>query len=393
MKKTVSLFLLISIIISMALGLTSCSEGEEIPDGMQLVAGGESLGYYFYAPKEWVVSNVGSIKSAYASRVDTSSISFTEVYPADFLPEGCEDANQYFFDSYFTDSLKEFPTQPKVANEAGENVIFGKEGESADAAKKYSFTYDYFDYTANETVKLGFMQILIRKADRYYIFSYSASLAQRAATAETYYDYYLGDDETKGKVYEVIDNFRFLDKKGEAQTPDFTRDSDGYILISDSALSGFQLYVPDGFSQDFSSAIVSATHSDGSNINMTEANGTNENVNTYMLRRFGELESIVGKGNVKYTEKVSENGEPQYDPNGKKVVDYKSIKFGNAEAANAYEYSITYNGEVYKVYQVIVIDGWTLSYKGYVFTYTAKEANYSLHYDDIIKTIEKVVFK
>ena len=45
------------------------------------------------------------------------------------------------------------------------------------------------------------------------------------------------------------------------------------------------------------------------------------------------------------------------------------------------------------MYQVIVIDGWTLSYKGYVFTYTAKESNYDLHLDEISKIIDKVRFK
>ena len=151
------------------------------------------------------------------------------------------------------------------------------------------------------------------------------------------------------------------------------------------------MYVPETFMSDYSSAIVSATHTDGSNVNMTEANGTNENVNTYVLRRFGELKSIVG--DVEYRTKIDEDGNPLYDSQGRPVVDFESISFGNAEAANAYEYSFTYNGEKYKVYQVIVIDGWTLSYTGYVFTYTAKEANYSLHFAEVQKMIEKVRFK
>ena len=211
MKKIGALLSLITIFFTSVLCLFSCSGNSDVPDGMQLVAGGENLGYYFYAPEEWTVSNIGEIKSAYASRVDTSSVSFAEVYPSDFLPDG-SDAENYFFNSYFNDSLSEFPNPPKVSNPGGENIIFGKEGESADRAKKYTFTYEYFDYTANQTFKFGFMQILIKEADRYYIFTYSASMEDRGS-GKTYYDYYLGSEDKKGKIDEVIENFRFVDKK------------------------------------------------------------------------------------------------------------------------------------------------------------------------------------
>lgn len=391
MKKIVALLSLIAITVTLTFSLFSCS-GDDVPEGMQLIAGGESLGYYFYGPEEWTISNIGSVKSAYASRVDSSSISLTEVYPVDFLPDGVEGADEYFFDSYFKNSLSEFPNEPKVSNPDGENIIFGKEGEAADKAKKYTYTYEYFDYTAGKTFNFGFMQILLKKAERYYIFTFSASMAERNATGKSYYSFYLGDDEKPGKIYDVINNFRFVEKSGDDKADGgLKKDSDGYILISDEELCGFNMYVPDGFNKDYASAIVSATHSDGSNVNMTEANGTNENVNSYMLRRFGELDSIVD--DIKYELHYDEDGKPALDPNGKEVIAYKTIKFGNAEAANAYEYSFTYNGEVYKVYQVIVIDGWTLSYKGYVFTYTAKEANYSSHLDEISKIIDKVRFK
>ena len=391
MQKFIALLSLIAITVTSVFCLSSCSDEEKVPEGMQLIAGGESLGYYFYGPEEWTISNIGSIKSAYASRVDSSSISLAEVYPADFLPDGVEGADEYFFGSYFKNSLSEFPNEPKLSNSDGENILFGKEGEAADKAKKYTYTYEYFDYTAGKTFNLGFMQILLKKADRYFIFTFSASMAERNATGKSYYSFYLGDDENPGKIYDVINNFKFVEKINDEPSEEAIRDEDGYILISDSALSGFEVYVPESFKEDYSSAIVSATHSDGSNINMTEANGTNENVNAYMLRRFGELDSIVD--DIEYELHYDENGKPALDPNGKEVIAYKSIKFGNAEAANVYEYSFTYNGETYKVYQVIVIDGWTLSYKGYVFTYTAKEANYSLHMDEISKIIDKVRFK
>jgi hypothetical protein len=393
MKKIGSMMLSVAILAITVLSLFSCTGGGDAPEGMQLVAGGERLGYYFYAPDEWTVSNIGRIKSAYVSRVDTTSVSFTEVAPKDFLPDGKESADEYFFNSYFADSLKEFKGEPKVANPDGENIIFGKEGESADKAKKYTYTYEYFDYTANKTFNIGFMQILLRKGESYYIFTYSASMETRNGADRSYYDFYLGSGDGKSKIDKVINNFRFVTRVEGEDKKEPTVDADGYILISDAALSGFKLYAPSDFTSDYSSAIVSATHSDGSNINMSEANGTNEDVNSYMLRKFGELESIID-GTVSYEVKKNEAGETEYASDGKTaIVNYTSIKFGNAEAANAYEYSYVYRGETYRVYQVIIIDGWTLSYRGYVFTYTAKDANYALHFDDIMKTVDKARFE
>ena len=127
MKRIIALLSLIAITASSVFCLFSCSDEDKAPEGMQLIAGGESLGYYFYGPEEWTISNIGPIKSAYASRVDSTSISLTEVYPVDFLPDGKESTDEYFFGSYFTDSLSEFAGEPKISNPDGENIIFGKE--------------------------------------------------------------------------------------------------------------------------------------------------------------------------------------------------------------------------------------------------------------------------
>ena len=369
--------------------LAGCS-GSDTPDGMQLVAGGESLGYYFYAPEEWTPSNVGEIKAAYISRVDATSVSFAEVKSFDKMPDGV-DKSEYFFGQYFTDCLEEFSNPPKLSNPDGEEMIFGKEGESADKAKKYTYTFEYFDTDANETFKFGVMQILIREGDRYYIFTYTASMEEKLS-GTTMYDYYLGNEEDEGKVQKIISEFRFvpITESEEAKKPEL--DEDGFALISDAELSGFSLYAPAEFKADFASAIVSATHADGSNITFTEAKGTNENVNAYMLRRLNQLAQIIDS-EINYEFMLDEDGNYILDPNGEKVIAYKAIDFGNADAANAYEYTFTYNGSEYHVYQVIAVEGWTLSYRGYVFTYTAKAENYSLHIDDIMKTIEKVDFK
>ena len=390
MKKIGVLLIVLTILATSLLSLTSCSGGSDIPDDMQLVSGGENLGFYFYAPEEWTVSNVMGIYSAYASRVDRSSVSFAEVNIRDLIPDG-RSADDYFFNSYFADSLKEYKNAPTVSKPEGETVFFGKEGEAADAAKKYTFTFEYNQN--NKLTTYGCMQILIKKADRYFVFQYTASLEKRSGTDTSYYDYYLGTDEDS-KLAMVMNEFRFVNKvESEEEKIEYEKDSDGYILISDSELSNFDLFVPESYKVDYSSAIVSATHADGTNINMTVTEGTNENVNTYMRNKLIRLSQIVE--NVEYGYQYDENGEQMFEDEEKKipVIKYESIDFAGALRSYAYEYTYTYNGEEYYVYQVIAIDGWIMRYKGYVFTYVTSVQNYEAHKDELQKILAKVDFE
>ena len=361
MKRKLSIILLAAVAIASIFAFSSCSNKSEIPSGMQLVAGGKADGYYFYAPEEWTVSNIGEIKSAYASRVDTTSVSFCEIDVKSMIPSEIN-ASEYFFTSYFNDGLSEYPESAKMeVTLDAETAVFGKKGEDADKAIKYTYNYEYSEH------KFGFMQILMQENDRFFVFTYCALLEERSDD-KTFYEYYLE------KIQTVIDEFRFIEVTEEKEEIEYKKDKDGYILVTNKDLAGFDLYVPDAFRPEYSSAIVSTTHSDGSNINMTEAMMTgNLTVEGYFKYRKEELSAFV----TDFTE----------------IETFKTISFGNADSAYSYEYTFVYNGEKYHIYQVFVIEGPILLQDGYVFTYTAKEANYSLHYDEIQTVIEKVNFK
>ena len=363
MKRLAALTLAIAVIICSLLALSSCSNESDIPDGMQLVYGSDSTGYRFYAPEEWTVSNLDGIKSAYVSKLDITSISFAEVDP---LPSNIGiDESEYFFGAYFNDSLSEFPEAMKLnVTVNGEQTVFGKEGEKADKAVKYVYSYEYSEH------KFGFMQILMNKGERFFIFTYTALLEEKSEGV-TYYDHYLEE-----KVLSVIDNFRFTPPTADKSEPiEYEKDADGYSLISNPALAGFSLYVPEGFECDYSSATVSATHADGSNLNMSEATmtGNNMTVSDYWKIRKAELSAIVGE-----VTEINVN-EP--------------TTVGNSKYAFSFEYTFVYNGEVYHVYQVLAVEGVFLFQNGYVFTYTAKEANYNTHFESIKTVLEKVDFR
>ncbi len=368
MKK----LLVILFIFTCIFALASCGEGSDVPDGMQLVFGGNDVGYCFYAPEEWLTSNVGEIKSAYISRVNDTSVSFAEIKITDR-----DDPEVYFFGDYFEDSLAEFPTQPTVLVN-GEAATFGQGDFAADKAQKYIYNYTHREaiYKDSETVeykeiKFSFMQIFVSKGDRLFIFTYSARDNAEENGGKSNYETYLE------KAQSVIDNFRFVEISQEGEKPEDTeieKDEDGFILVSDKVLSGFDFYAPENFSSDLNSAIVSVVHEDGSSVSMSRATGTGVSAKLYWEKRKADLEAIC--------ESVTE------------IEIEKEATLGNASSPLygswcwSYEYEYVYHGTTYRVYQILALDG----QNGYVFTYTAKSEFYEAHIDDVQKMISKVRF-
>ena len=108
----------------------------------------------------------------------------------------------------------------------------------------------------------------------------------------------------------------------------------------------------------------------------------------FAVRTAGLHEILVEKkdedGNV-----ITEN-----DCSERQVIKYERLEdFGGAINAYAYEYTYSYNGESYYVYQVIAIDGWVMNYKGYVFTYVTNIENKEAHAEELQKILSKVDFE
>jgi hypothetical protein len=357
MKKLLCLLL---IAVSL-LAFTGCGDKSGIPEGMQLVGGGDGAGYHFFAPEEWIAENLGEIDIVYVSRVDTTSVSFTEIDPQAFVkPDPAKSDTEFFLNDYFNSVKSEFPSDTKFTT-YGAATILGTRETKADGAVKYVYTYSYNGH------RFGFIQILAHNAGRYYILTYSASLDKPKSGDTSKYDYHMQSFQ------KIVDNFRFSDKVTKKPEPTYSKDADGDILATDKKLAGFSLYLPEEFKVDYSSAIVSATHSDGSNVTMTKATATGMNIGDYWQLRKKELSSIVTEI--------------------KEVNIIKSTSLGNSKSAAAYEYTYVYNGETFHVYQIFAIHGATrFSQKGYVFTYTATDDNFDLHFEEINRIIKKVQF-
>ncbi|MBQ9069778.1 MAG: hypothetical protein IJY23_00320 [Clostridia bacterium] len=336
MKKFISLL----IIISCALGLLSCGNKSDIPEGMQLVRGGEDVGYYFYAPEEWTVSNQGNISAAYASNVDTSSVTYVECDMPDVTVK-----------EYFDSSLTEFPTLPTVVTDNKE-ITFG----NADSAIMFEYEHEYSGH------KFRTMQIFTKYGSRFGIFTFNSPLENISSTDVVQYNYY------KEKIDKVIVNFKYVTKSVESAPETPKADSDGYVLVSDKKIAKFSLYLPAEFEVEYSSGMVSGKLPDGSNVNMTRATSTGVVVSDYWESRKEELSAIVTNLNV-----ISEN---------------VPATLGDSSRAFAYEYTFVYNNTTYHVYQVLAVT----TFNGFVFTYTAEDSNYNSHIETVKKIAEKVEF-
>ena len=337
MKKTISLVLALITIFGAACSLASCSDSD-VPYGMQLIRGGEELGYYFYGPEEWVVANSESegIACSYVSKLNNTSVTLVEAK----LPS-------VEINRYFAEELQKFPESFGV-----EVTLDLKESSFGNAEKAYkvSYTYTYGEY------KYRALQIFALYESRFYIFTYTASMNEYSEDV-TYYDNYLE------KVESIIENVKFVSKVAgeEGDAPEYVKDSDGYSLISDKDVCGFDLYIPDGYSTDYATAIVSASREDGTNINVTEATGTNTDSVSYWQTRFDQL-GVITDGEVTIIREDVDN-----------ITDAQvRVVLGDGINATSLEYTYSLLGTSYSVYQVLIVKGM----RGYVFTFTAESDVY-----------------
>ena len=400
MKK---LFALIISVIAM-LGLTSCGESD-IPQGMQFVSGGEAEGYYFYAPEGWIAFNTDGVASAYVSSANTTSVNFIKVTSEKINKpegwacgeEGCKGTSlapseHYFLYHYFDDT--DFPESMKLIGEG--DTIFGNDdaGESADRARYYEFTYEHNDIKYNDKgdgtvankITRGFKQFYIADAGSYYLMTYSGVYDVPTYLTISYYEQY------KEALDTVVANFRFVDKKPSEPTANEPI-TEEYRAVTAKNIAGFEFFAHKDFTVDYASGIISVSHADGSNVNMTKATAVGAYSNVYFERRLEELREM-GATDVTVIEREKSDGQATSDPLPSKLGQLPEAGY-NAEYNYAFdlEYTYVFDGVKYHVYQVMGVKANIISADGFVFTYTATEENYTAHLDTVKAMRDKVNFK
>lgn len=364
MKKITSLFLIISVFITALYTLTACGgNSSDAPNGMQLVRGGDDIGYYFWGPEEWVVANQGEIAATYVSSVDYSSVTFTESdvnynligTGADPYLDGVGNAFAAAQERY-----KSAPFSDYGLKINGEKASFG----NADRAVKYVFNYTYDEkpYTC--------MQIFVSHAGASYIFTFNASAKEYSEKDGSYYQFYLNE-----KVQPIIDNFKFVDKIPEASTDtSLPTDDRGLVLASDKSKCGFKLWVDPEYKVDFASGMVSVTNAGGANVTAVKLINSSVAIKDNFLERC-ELLSYIADRRIN-----AETGKEEADfdvilgvlkdEDGNEYMQITDV--AGARSAALVEYRYTLGGKSYRVYQVYLVNGY-FNVEAYVFTFTCPE--------------------
>ena len=331
-------------IITLLLALCGCSQGSDAPDGMQLVRGSDAIGYYFYSPIGWIVASQGNVASSYVSTVDSTSVTLVEAK----MPEGT-------VKEYFEAAKADFTFDIEVKNEGGEPIAT-KLG-NAEEALQYTYDYEYSGF------KFRTIQIFAKFEGRFYIFTFTAQLTERTE-GESYYDFHFAKS-----FQSIVENVKFVTKSGTEPAPEYT-EVDGYLLVSDKKLCGFDMYVPKDYKVDFSDGIVSVTRADGANITVSKSTATGVTIKDYWANRKNELEVIVGT--------VTEI----------EVNKSEGVTLGNLATAASYEYTYELGGVKYHVYQVFAVD----TFEGYAFTFTAPESVYAERIGEALDVAARLEF-
>lgn len=366
MKRFTAVLALLVLCISV---LASCGSTSDVPSGLQVAWDNASDGYVFYAPENWKVSTRDGVSLAFVSGINNTSVSFTKAEK----PEGTLD--DYVKASIATLDGATAEAECATLTVSGERCTFG----NTDNAYKYIYTYGYGTKEVDgEKVPVQYttMQIFVTRGEDFFIFTYNALGAPDDAQAS--YQLYIS------YAQRCIDGFKFKDKSdvGGSADKEYVKDKDGYILISEKKLCGFDLYVPESYEVVDSSAIVSARINDSANVIVAEARETGVDIYTYWENRKAEL--------MKSADKITEIAVNKTNIKGEDGAYTTDVKLGNlaANAVASYEYTYERGGVVYHVYQIL---GWTRDH-GYVFTYTATEDAYSVHLDEVMTVIEKLGF-
>ena len=366
MKKFVALMLAAVICL---MSLSGCNKkGDDTPDGLQIGYENTEDGYVFYVPENWAVVNGGDVAAAKVSVINNTSISFVKgEMPKEEIP------------LYFEESLKDFPAVVKDTMNILQRDKECTFGNASGKAYKYIYTYRYEerDYCC--------MQILLTHGDGFYIFTYT-SYGNPEDSGSTYSQYL-------SSVQLAIDSFKFTESTEKAPI-NYEKDGDGYNMVSDPTLAGYSLYLPESYEVIYSSGFVKAKISSGANISISKATQTGVGIMDYLKIRKDDLSKFTTDfSDIKISLATDVNTESEIYKNWSfDVMPEKdeSLCFGNLEKNSilSYEYTYTFNENVYHVYQVMGVD----RYNGYVFTYTALEGEYENHIDEIKNILKKVNF-
>jgi hypothetical protein len=364
MRKLTTLLLLL---ITVLLFATSCSQGDGAPEGLELIIESDE-GFVLYGPEGWINITAGysKDKTIYGSKLSNTSKTSMTFIEAEMPTVG--------YNEYYTKSLTDFPEAYAVTSiKSPEKASFGNAAEAYRSI--FTFKHEAYSYESGEDELTDFttLQFYIKNGGRFYIFTYTA----KGGADDEMGDYLKYLD----LIYKSVDSFKFTSPSNSSNAPELEEDTDGFILVSDKLLSGFECYVPKDFSVINSSGSLDVSISRGAAFSLSKISSAGaKGFVDYFDTRISELSTVVTEINV-ISRELTNLGE---NSASKKIV----LGDLGESAVMAFEYTYKFEGKSYHVYQVMGMN----SMNAFVFTYTALEGEYTSHLDAIDTVLSKIKF-
>ena len=375
MKK--SLLVILTILAVLFCAAACKKEESSAPEGLQEVMISETEGFVFYGPLDWSVANDGKVAATYVSIAGEVRASVTLA-----RAEGVDGTLKEYFDNQKSSFAYDISVKEEPAIALG-----NANGEC------YSVVYT-FNYGADAKL-YSCWQILAENGSDLYIFTYTAM--GDYTNEESDYQKYVSE------VRKAIDAVQFT-QCVSGSSDGYEHGADGYKLVSDKKISGFELYLPNSAEVVSDGGFISAKLTDKANITVSRANDTGVGVLEYVKSRKTDLSKLVDNvTDIAVTLKNQPDTESAAFEGWGEVMTVtptadETITFGDIDKNMiiAYEYTYEINGTKYHVYQILgVVEGilgTSINAAGYVFTYTATEDEYATHIDEIKTILQRMKF-
>lgn len=354
MKRRMKRFAALLGVLLLLGALASCVKKEnDAPNGM-MIASAAGADYYLYVPTTWNLNTFYGISGAYRDASSQSTVSVNR-YSADGFDAGEDpDRNVAWWEQTCLPLLRERALNKDVtvyADDTHATVLGG-----ADASYRHTSAV-----TDGKT--LHFVQVVAERGGYFYLFTFTAT--------ETLYSICLGD------VEKMLKEFAFAEEpyypEDYAWKPAKVTAPEGMKIASSDEVA-YRFFVPESWTVDYDQRIFAACDPN---------DRTNVSVIPYMPSTDGmSVAEFFTMGNDLMLEAADAEG---YTLNGHET---EGVTLGGRPAAK-YDFTCTIGGNTYHYIQVIAL------YKGmfYTVTYTAAEAHFAEHLDELNAILQAFVFR
>ncbi len=344
-------------------GLVACGGGaSEVPDGYQYAT---CNGEYFrlFVPTQWTVNTESGVSGGYTSVFGEVAVSMVEVpFDRNDRPAETETAAETaaadrtatladFFDAHMADiaTLRDYKHE-----KTADTTMSASDGGKRAAAKDITYTAS----VAGTVYR--YRQVLCKVEGRFYLFTSSYSAA--------YFDALPEDQQLKitSMIEEILGNIVFHARPFDGGTDDRklprVEAPEGMKLVTDNTVA-YRFFAPESWIAVPGSAAaqVCASETDRSNVSVISFVPDEEGVGVEDYWTKTQLHYESALGDYRLVSTVSE-GETMGGRN-----------------ATVYEYTYTLGGVSYHARQAVCVYGDMII----SMTYTALEANYSAHLDEV----------